>query len=70
MFSKCNKFIELYNEVFDESNNIRACGRNKCIKLIECAEAIDSNKNFGSVESGMMNISNIIELYNYITNNK
>lgn len=55
-------FISVYNEVFDTNGEARACGREKCIKLIELAESIKENIDFGNKETGMMNIPNIKNL--------
>lgn len=62
------KFITLYNEVFDSDGKTKLCGREKCKELIILAEHIDSNTNFGSRRNGMMHIENLKELYTELTN--
>lgn len=64
------KFKELYNSVFDKENNITACGRETCKKLILCCETIDKGTNFGDATSGFMNPENIIALKNRLEGSK
>lgn len=60
-----SNFNKLYNDVFDENNNVRPCGRDTCKTLIAfCNNAnpdiIENNAEyFGSLETGHMNIENI-----------
>jgi hypothetical protein len=56
-------FIDVYNEVFDEQGQVKACGRAKCKELIHEAKKLDPNTNFGSENNGYMNKKNIKELY-------
>ena len=57
---KVKEFIECYNEVFDKNNNVTACGRDKCRKLIIFCEGINKEIDFGDSLTGMMNIENIV----------
>lgn len=70
-------FLEKYNEVFDEDDNIKCCGRNKCIELIEAAQDFLRSdncigiplENLGSTQTGVLNKNNIFALHDYIVNN-
>jgi len=57
-------FLELYREVFDKDNNVTACGRLKCKRLIELADSIEPEVNHGDVDTCFINIENMINLYN------
>ena len=59
-----DKIMEQYNKVFDEQGNIRKCGREECKKLIELCEAFQSDIDFGSLQTGFMNVKNIKKLVN------
>ena len=48
--------------VFNEDNSVKACGRTKCIELIQCAKKLNSDLDFGSIETGIMNVDNLILL--------
>lgn len=58
------QFKELYNDVIDANGNVKACGRDKCIKLIQLAKSINVRGQFGNIKTGYMKVDNIIELYN------
>lgn len=60
------EFRKKYREVFDDNGNIKACGRKKCIELIELAKTIQPG-NYGNSKTGFINIDNIIDLYNRCT---
>jgi hypothetical protein len=71
--SKIENFKHIFNEVFDENQNITACGRQKCKELIAAANAIndidvEDDKYYGDIESGRLNIENMKSLYNRIQN--
>ncbi len=51
-----------YNEVFDAQGNIRACGREACIALIEECKKVESYIYFGDVKTGHMQIEAIKQL--------
>ena len=57
-----DKFFSAYAEVFDEKGNPKACGRRKCSELIELCYQIDDKSDFGNVQTGIMNVSNILSL--------
>lgn len=52
--------IKLYNDVFDEYYNVKACGRLACQKLIAAFEELQPDVDFGNKETGFMNIQNIL----------
>lgn len=58
------KFLTQFNEVFDDNYEIKSCGRNDCIRLIELARQIEPSVNFGSIKTGFMNTTNLIRLRN------
>lgn len=55
-------FLDAYAEVFDECGNIKACGREKCIELIEICYEIDPYNYYGDINSGFLNKDHIFEL--------
>lgn len=57
-----SKFIEVFNEVFDNDLNVQKCGREKCKELILLARELDKTKDFGSIETGFMNIEELKNL--------
>lgn len=69
--SKIENFKRIFNEVFDENQNITACGRQKCKELIAAANAvndIDVNDDtyYGDIETGRLKIEHVKSLYNRI----
>lgn len=50
------KLKVLLNAVFDEDGAIRPCGRETCKKLISVASEKYPNVDFGSADTGIMNI--------------
>lgn len=62
-FDRFEKFFELYHMVFDKSGSVRNCGRNTCKNLIIAANRIDSSVYFGNVNTGVMDVEAIQELY-------
>lgn len=54
---------ELYEKVFDTNGDIKACGRDACKKLIKACQEIQPNVDFGNVDTGMMHVENIKNLY-------
>lgn len=56
------EFLKLYEKVFNENNNIKICGRQNCINLIEAAQKIEPNIDFGNVKTGFMNTQNLKNL--------
>lgn len=58
------EFMVLYNDVFDEDDEIKQVGRERTKRLIEACEQFSSNTNFGSKITGFMNVTNIKALRN------
>lgn len=58
------EFFNLYNNVFDENDSIKAVGRGHTKYLIEACEQFSSNTDFGSKNTGFMNVANIKMLRN------
>lgn len=58
------EFYIAYNDVFTEENEIKACGREKCMKLIGICNEIDPITNFGNIDTGMMEVKAIQSLKN------
>lgn len=56
---KMQAFINQYNKVFDSEGNVRACGREACIDLINMCKVEDPLTDYGNPISGMMNVENI-----------
>lgn len=61
------KFITLFNEVFDSKGEIQKVGRAKCIALIEAANALDSCMYYGDTKYGFVNVDNLKTLRSWIT---
>ena len=59
-----NEFLVLYEEVFDENVRVTNCGRDKCRELIAAARKIDKQRDFGSIKTGFLNVSNMVALRN------
>lgn len=60
-------FLRDYYEVFDADDKPKACGRFKCISLINICMSIDSSLDYGNTSTGMMNTENIIRLKNEVS---
>lgn len=52
----------VYSEVFDEQGNVKACGREKCIELIEICSELDPFNYYGDSKQGFLNEENIFKL--------
>ena len=52
-------FINQYNKVFDEQGNVKACGREACMDLINMCKVQEPSTDFGNPLTGMMNVENI-----------
>ena len=59
-------FKALYKELFDENQNLKICGRDKCRQLIILAKNIKDD-DFGNIKHGMLNIDKIKDLYIELT---
>lgn len=57
------EFFEAYEAVFDENGDVRKCGRNACIRLIELCRQRNHMLYFGNPETGVMEKENIKMLY-------
>lgn len=56
---KLEAMVAQYNKVFDENGQVKACGRNECINLINMCKVEDPSLDFGNPFTGMMNVENI-----------
>lgn len=61
------KLQELFDNVFDEHQCVRACGRQACIDLIEYME-IYTSLNVGNAHTGIMNVDTLVSEYNRLMN--
>lgn len=52
----------VYKEVFDEHGNVKACGREKCLELIEICSELDPFNYYGDSKKGFLNEVNIFKL--------
>lgn len=59
-------FLNAYNTVFDANDNIKACGRQACIKLIDIANEIEPEVSHGNTSNGMINTYLLNKLKNKI----
>lgn len=59
------KFKELYDECFDENDQVRKCGRDACKTLMAfCYENFNiPGVNYGDLDSGYMNVNQIVALH-------
>ena len=56
------RFLGLYDLVFDKDGNIKACGREICKELIVLANQIEKNVKHGDETTGMMEVDAIKSL--------
>ena len=69
MLDYLQKLNKLYDEVFDKEGNVKKCGRDKCRELIVVCARIDrTGTRYGDLESGMMDIEKIKDLYSKMHN--
>lgn len=61
------KFLMVYDVVFDEQGYVKACGRHACMQLIRLANEIEPDVDHGNQETGMMNVQSMRDLHNKIT---
>ena len=57
-----SELTRLYNEVFDENGNVKACGRQSCISLIKYMQNYTAD-NLGDQITGFMNVDAIKSNY-------
>ena len=51
---------QLYAEVFDTNGNVKVCGRQSCIDLIDALEYVTGTRDvWGNIQTGAMNIDKI-----------
>jgi len=62
-------FETAYRIVFDENDNIKPCGREATRRLILAARELDPTKEYGNVNTGIMNTYMIQQLYRNVANN-
>lgn len=63
MSNSKEKFVNVYKEVFNQDGSIKPCGRKTTICLIELANELKPGIDFGSNETGIMNVENIKTLH-------
>ncbi len=56
------KLIEAYEKVFDAQGEIKPCGREACISLIEECKKVERQTYFGDDRTGRMDIDAIKRL--------
>jgi len=56
-------FLKLYNEVIDENDAVKLCGREKCKDLILMCTSMTEKPSgyFGCADTGMLNVENIVK---------
>lgn len=60
-------FKELYHEVIDEDNQMKACGREKCKELIRLAHLITGGIiTYGDSNTGRINLDKMVELHSIL----
>lgn len=57
------RFLSVYDVVFDKQGYVKACGRHACIELINLANQLSPHINHGNPETGMMNPQAIRDLH-------
>lgn len=57
------EFLAQYNRVFDTDGKVKLCSREECKKLIELANKINPEVNYGRIRFGMMEIENMHKLH-------
>lgn len=57
------KLQKLLNQVFTPSGEVKPCGREICIRLIEEASANYPETDFGNPETGFMNEDNFRKVF-------
>lgn len=57
-----SELTRLYNAVFDENGNVKACGRQSCIRLIKYMQNYTVD-NLGDQTTGFMNVDAIKSNY-------
>ena len=52
-----------YQAVFDEDDNVKACGRALCLRLMYTLKKFRPNAELGNFETGEMNIKVVKDVY-------
>ena len=52
-----------YQAVFDEDDNVKACGRALCLRLMYTLKKFRPNADLGNFETGEMNIKVVKDAY-------
>lgn len=58
-----NLLEEKYNKVFDADGDVKACGREITKELIAACMKLEPRTDFGNIQTGVMNVENIKQLY-------
>lgn len=61
LHQKLQHLRTLYEKVFTFDGEIRSCGRNKCIELMEAASELYPDVYFGNTKTGIMNPLKLLE---------
>lgn len=60
MVGQNSDLVKTINQVFTYDWSIKPCGRDTCRQLIQQLSVLDDTVDFGSIETGRMNVANII----------
>ena len=55
-------FNKQFCKVFNVEGSVKNCGREETKKMIEICQNIMPNKNFGNMNTGIMNVEEILKL--------
>lgn len=61
-------FEAAYDEVFDENGEMKACGRDVCMKLIVAANNI-GDEEYGDLDFGRLDVDAVKRLHNKLFTN-
>ena len=61
-------FEAAYNEVFDENGEMKACGRDVCMKLIVAANNV-GDEEYGDLDFGRLDVDAVKRLHNKLFTN-
>lgn len=59
--TETHKIKEQMSKVFDEKQQVMPCGRNECMTLIQMFQERFPDVDFGNINTGIMNVKNILE---------
>ena len=63
---KTIEFFRVYREVFNISDDIVLCGKEKCRQLIRICSELDKSEYYGNLDTGFLYLENIHRLYDKI----